>query len=51
MLTVPVALSIYSLESSTILCTRCLEVVGGIEEGDWGVENMIKAQTDEWGDL
>ena len=51
MLTVPDALSRYSFDSSTILCTRCLEVVGEIKDGDWRVENMIKAQTDEWGDL
>ena len=51
MLTVPGALSRYSSDSGKIICNRCLEVVGEIEEGEWGVENMIKAQTDEWGDL
>ena len=51
MLTVPDDLSRYSFDPSTILCTRCLEVVGEIEEGEWGVENMIKAQTEEWRDL
>ena len=51
MLTVPDSLSRYNFDPSTILCTRCLEVVGEIEEGEWGVESMIKAQTEEWGDL
>ena len=51
MLAVPDALSQYSFDPRTILCTRCLEVVGEIEEGEWGVESMIKAQTEEWGDL
>ena len=39
MLTVPDDLSRYSFDPSTILCTRCLEVVGEIEEGEWGVVN------------
>ena len=34
MLTVPDALSRYSLDPNTILCTRCLEVVGEIEKGE-----------------
>ena len=51
MLTVSDALIRYSFDPSTILCPRCLEVVGEIEEGEWGVESIIKAQTEEWGDV
>ena len=51
MLTVPDALSRKRFDPSTILSIKCLEVVGKIEEGEWGVENMIKPQTEEWGDL
>lgn len=49
MLTVPDAFSHYSFDSSKILSTRCLEVVGEIKEVEWGIEAMIEAQIEEWG--
>ena len=36
MITTPDTSGRYSVDADTILCTRCLEVVGEIEEGDWG---------------
>lgn len=51
LLTVPDALHRFNLDTSTILCPRCLEVVVEIQKDGRGLKTIIAAQTDEWGHL